>query len=218
MHLKHHQEGFDYLCAFIKQKFAVLKICSTLRFSRFSCLLWWRRIATSVKPKMPHILSELLGFQSVNSRIWVLITSGPLYVSKRRTSDKKWRFFFTCRTTRALRDKIAHSMDINTCVKGNERFVACRGLPSINSPDNGINESTFSQLKKLLACLLSWDMKLIALKREHKELKSKFNPPASVANRRLIDAKLQTFFFLIEQTLNKHLLTTFISDSNNFNP
>ena len=63
MHLKHHHEGVDYLRALIQQRFAVLKLRSTLRSNRFSCVLCRKRNATPVQPMMADLPSERLGFQ-----------------------------------------------------------------------------------------------------------------------------------------------------------
>ena len=139
MHLKHHHEGIDYLRALIQQKFAVLKLRSTLRSIRFSCVLCRKRNATPVQPMMADLPSERLRFQSPPFTNVGLDYFGPFYVTIRRSSEKRWGFLFTCLTTRAVHVEIAHSMDANTCVMGIERFIARRGMPSVIWSDNGTN-------------------------------------------------------------------------------
>ena len=120
MHLKHHHEGIDYLRALIQQRFAVLKLRSTLRSIRFSCVLCRNRNATPVQPMMADLPSERLGFKSPPFTNVGLDYFGPFYVTIRRSSEKRWGFLFTCLTTRAVHVEIAHSMDANTCVMGIE--------------------------------------------------------------------------------------------------
>ena len=51
---------------------------------------------------------------------------GPLYVTVRRSAQKRWGFLFTCLTTRATHIEIAQSMDADSCLMDVEHFIARR--------------------------------------------------------------------------------------------
>ena len=62
---------------------------------------------------------------------------GPLYVTVRKTTEKRWGFLFTCLTTRAVHVEIVPSMDASSCVFGVERLVSRRSTPAIFWSGNG---------------------------------------------------------------------------------
>ena len=64
---------------------------------------------------------------------------GPFFVSVKRSTEKRWGFLFTCLTTQAFHFEVVPSMDTSSCVIGNERFCARRGIPSVIWSDNGTN-------------------------------------------------------------------------------
>ena len=71
----------------------------------------------------------------------------------RRSTEKRWRFLFTCLTTRAVHLEFVPSLDTSSCVMGIERFIARRGTPSTIWSDNGTN--FVGAEKELLACIKS---------------------------------------------------------------
>ena len=64
---------------------------------------------------------------------------GAFYVTVRWTNEKRWRFLFTCLTTRAVNVEVVPSMDTRSCVMGVERFVSRRGKPAMIWSDNRTN-------------------------------------------------------------------------------
>ena len=80
---------------------------------------------------------------------------GPIYVSIRRSSEKRWCFLFACMATRAVHIEIVSSMDTSSCVMGIERFIARHGTPSVIWFDNGTN--FVGAEKELLNCIQSWN-------------------------------------------------------------
>ena len=101
---------------------------------------------------------------------------GPLYVPVRRSTEKRWGFFFTCLTTRAVHLEIVPSLDNSSCVMGIERFIARHGTPSTIWSDNGTN--FVGAEKELLACIKSWNGMAPTIF-AHKGVAWKFNPPGA---------------------------------------
>ena len=61
------------------------------------------------------------------------------YVFVKYSIEKRWGQLFTCLTTHAVHFKVVSSIDTSSCVKGIEKFVFRRGVPSVFWFDNGIN-------------------------------------------------------------------------------
>lgn len=64
---------------------------------------------------------------------------GPLYVTVRRSSEKRYGVLFTCLATRAVHIEIAKQLDVDSFLMAWRRFVAIRGSPSKAYSDNGTN-------------------------------------------------------------------------------
>ena len=225
-HLENHHEGVDYLRALVQRNFAVLKLRSVLRSIRFHCVLCRKRSTNVFQPMMADLPKERLAFQSPPFTNTGIDYFGPLFVSVRRSSEKRWGFLFTCLTTRAVHIEIVPSLDTSSCVMGIERFIARRGSPSVLWSDNGTN--FIGAEKELLMCILNWNQKVISSKLAHKGITWKFNPPAAphhggpwermvrsvkrsfyatLGNRRLTDEVLNTTMCLVEQILNNRPIT-----------
>ena len=180
---------------------------------------------------MADLPIERLAFQSPPFTNTGIDYFGPLYVSVRRSSEKRWGFLFTCMTTRAIHIEVVPSLDTSSCVMGIERFIARRGSPSVLWSDNGTN--FIGAEKELLSCILTWNQSVISSKLAHKGITWKFNPAAAphhgglwermvrsvkrtfyavLGNRRLTDEVLSTTLCLVEQTLNNRPITP-VSDN-----
>ena len=64
---------------------------------------------------------------------------GPLQVTIRRTTEKRWILLFTCLTTRAIHLEVIHSLNTSSSMMAIDRFVARRGRSNIFWSDNGTN-------------------------------------------------------------------------------
>ena len=156
---------------------------------------------------------------------------GPFYVSVNRSSEKCWGFLFTCLTTRALHIECVPSIDMNSCVLGNERFIAWREKTLVLWSDTGTN--FIATEKELYLCIQSWNQKFLASQMSERGILWHFNPPSAphsggsgegmvksvkrtlyavLGNRRHTDVVLQTTFYLVESTLNNRPLTPVSSD------
>ena len=104
---------------------------------------------------MAELPVERLGYRQPAFKNCGVDYFGPFYVSKRRSSEKRWCFLFTCMTTRSVHIDIVSSMATSSCVMGIEIFIARRGTPSVIWSDNGTN--FVGAEKELLNCIQSWN-------------------------------------------------------------
>ena len=98
---------------------------------------------------------------------------GPLSVTVRRLSEKRWGLLFTCLTTRAVHLEFVPSLDTNSCVMGILRFAARCGTPSVIWPDNGTN--SVGSETELVKNISKWNEQTPELL-VHKKITWKFNP------------------------------------------
>ena len=182
---------------------------------------------------MADLPSERLAFQNSPFRNVCLDYFDPFYAIIRRSPDKKWGFLISFPKITAVHVEIAHSMDINSCVMGIERFTYCRERPLVISSNNGTY--FVSTEKELLLCLLNLHKQKIASKIAEKGVKWELNPlsatnnwgvwerlvrsftqtlNAVLGNRRLTDKTLLTTSCFIGQLLNNRPFTAASSDAN----
>ena len=232
LHEKHCHQGVEYLRALIQQKFASVKLRTTLRTIQTRCVTCRKRKAETLTPIMADLPKERLAFSSRPFTNTGLDYFGPFYVSIKRSTEKRWGFLFTCLTTRAVHFEVVTSMDTSSCVMGIERFVSRRGIPSVILSDNGTN--FVASEKELLQNVLKWNQQSIAESMVKKGVRWKFNPPSAphhggvwerlvrsfkhtfyaiLGNRRLTDEILTTVFCLVEQSLNARPLIPASADA-----
>ena len=146
---------------------------------------------------------------------------GAFYVSVKRSSEKRWRFRFTCSIVRAVNYSVVPPMKTSTCLFGIERFVSRRGVPSIIWPDNDRN--FIASENELLNGKLDCNQQILTVNSVKNCIKLKFNPPsaphhvrvserqvrsfedvflANIGNTRLGDENMWTTFVLVEHCLN----------------
>ena len=131
VHEKHCHQGIEYLRSLIQQKFAIVKLRTTLRTTETKCVTCRKRKAETLTPTMADLPEERLAFAWRPFTNTGLDYFDPFYVSVKRSTEKRWGFLFTCLTTRAVHFEVVPSMDTSSCVMGIERFVYRRGIPSV---------------------------------------------------------------------------------------
>ena len=229
-HLKNHHQGIDYLRSKVQERYAILKLRSTLRSIKSNCVLCRKFRAATIQPIMADLPKKRLAYQSPPFTNTGVDYFGPFYVTVRRTTEKRWGFF-TCLTTRAVHVEVVPSMDTSSCVMGVERFVSRRGTPAMIWSDNGTN--FIGAEKELRECVEKWNTLNIAAELAHKGIKWRFNPPSAphqggiwerlvrsfkrvlytiLGTRRLTDEVLNTTFCLVECALNSRPLTPVSAD------
>ena len=129
LHEKHCHQGVEYLRALIQQKFAIVKLRTTLRTIQTRCVTCRKRKAETLTTIMADLPEERLAFASRHFTNTGLDYFGPFHASVKRSSEKRWGFLFTCLTTRAVHFEVVPSTDTSSCVMGIERFCFPSGDP-----------------------------------------------------------------------------------------
>ena len=106
-----------------------LNVCSAAVEGKAKCL----------QPLMADLPTKRLAYKKPAFTNTGLDCFGPLHVTVRRTTEKRWIIIFTCLTTRAIHLEILHSLNTSSCMMAIERFVARRGRPDTFWSDNGTN-------------------------------------------------------------------------------
>ena len=101
---------------------------------------------------------------------------GPMQVTVRRSTAKRWGCLFTCLFTRAIHIEIAHSLDVNSFISAMQRFVARRGRPKIIYSDNGTNLTAGE--KELRMSIKNWRKHHITGEATNLGIDWRFSPPA----------------------------------------
>ena len=132
------------------------------------------RKAETFSPLMADLPKERLLFQKPPFTMTGVDYFGPLFVTVRRSSEKRCGFLFTCLTTRTVHLEVVPSLDTNSCVMGILRFAARRGTPSVIWSDNGTG--FVGSATELIENIRKWNEQVPELL-VHKKITWKFNPP-----------------------------------------
>ncbi len=225
--------GIEYIRSRVNQEFCILGLRSVLRSIQTRCVPCRKRRAQPVEPMMADLPRKRLGYRQPAFAFTGPDYFGPLFVTIRRSVEKRCGFLFTCLTTRAVHLEVVTSLDTSACVMAIQRFVSRRGKTQVFWSDNGTN---FVGAEKELRALhhLAREMKLPA-SLARMDIKWKFNPPASphhggawerlvksvkrvfyavLGSQKLSDELLRTIFCSVEQILNARPLVPASSDPN----
>ena len=137
-HLKNHHQGIDYLRSKVQERYAILKLRSTLRSIKSNCVLC-RKFRAAIQRIMADLPKERLAYLSPPFTNTGFDYLGPFSVTVRRTTENRWGFLFSCLTTSAAHVEAVASMDTSSCVMGVDRFVSLRGTPAMIWSDNSTN-------------------------------------------------------------------------------
>ena len=91
-HLKNHQQCIDYLRSEVQERYAILKLRSTLRSIKSNCVLCRKFCAATIQPIMADLPKEKLACQSPPITNTGFDYFGPFFVTVRRTTEKRWDF------------------------------------------------------------------------------------------------------------------------------
>ena len=192
--------------------------------------------ASAPEPLMPDLPKQRLGSGKGTFTYTGVDYFGPLIVTLRRSTAKRWGFLFTCMATRAMHIEVAHSLDTDSCVVGIERFIARRGRPSVIFSNNGTN--FIEAEKELVAQFRQVKSKVVADGLPGKGILWKLNPPAAphhdgswerlvqrckrlfyriLGTRRLTDEVLSTTLCLVDKFVNNRPLVPARSDPTELN-
>ena len=138
LHQKHFHHSLDYVNSILNMSYAKLGLPRLLRSIEKQCVTCPKRKACTIQPVLSDLPDEHLRYKQPLFDHTGVVYFGRLYVSVRRSTEKKGNFF-SCLTTRAVHLEIVSSLDTSACVMGIERSIARRGIPLTIWLDNGTN-------------------------------------------------------------------------------
>ncbi|XP_070075748.1 uncharacterized protein [Drosophila takahashii] len=161
----------------LRQSFWIPKLRPTVARLHRSCRICKNRQAAPRPPRMAELpYPRLAAFHRPFSYTGVDYF-GPLLVTVRRSSEKRYGVLFTCLSTRAIHLEVAYFLTADSCILAVRNFIARRGRPVELWNDNGTNfQGANTELRRALDVLDK-----VQLEREFTgpEMKWKFIPPAS---------------------------------------
>ena len=155
LHERHCHHGVQFLRVLTHQNFSILKLRATLRSIQLTCVTCRKLKVEAFSPIMFDVPRERLAFRSPPFSNTGIDYFRPFNVSIKISTEKRWVFFFTCPTTRAVHLEVVPSMDSSSSVMGDERFVAHHGVPGVIWSDNGTN--FIATEKELLNNVPNWN-------------------------------------------------------------
>nr|XP_044248764.1 uncharacterized protein LOC123002519 [Drosophila takahashii] len=177
LHAKLLHANHETLINELRQSFWIPKLRPTVARLRRSCQICKNRQAAPRPPRMADLpYPRLAAFHRPFSYTGVDYF-GPLLVTVRRSSEKRYGVLFTCLSTRAIHLEVAYSLTADSCILAVRNFIARRGRPVELWSDNGTNfQGASTELRRALDVLDK-----VQLEREFTgpEMKWKFIPPAS---------------------------------------
>ncbi len=142
---------------------------------------------------------------------------GPLYVTVKRSQEKRYGALFTCLATRAVHIEIAKLLDVDSFLMAWRRFVALRGQQKGVWSDNGTNLVAGEQELRLGIERLSEDPQF-SKKMTDSGFVWKFSPPSGphfggIYERMVRSAKTALRVILGAQTVSEEVLTTALCEA-----
>ncbi|XP_067635009.1 uncharacterized protein [Eurosta solidaginis] len=130
-----HQNTEATICS-KRRLFWVPCLRSLLRSVIASCPVCRLRKAIPVPPLMGPLTIDRLTPYVRPFTYTGLDYFGPVYVTVRRSTEKRWVALFTCLTIRAVHLEVDHDLSTDSCIRN---FINRRGVPKRLRSDNGKN-------------------------------------------------------------------------------
>lgn len=123
----------------LRASYWIIKGRRTVRAVVTACLECQQRHAKPMAPEMAPLPScRVTPGQPPFSQIGVDYF-GPMHVTVKRSTEKRYGVLYTCLATRAVHIEMASSLDTDSCLMAWRRHVALRGSPKDVWSDNGTN-------------------------------------------------------------------------------
>lgn len=230
--------GRNTIASFLRRKFWIIGLNSTIRKIQFNCTTCRKFNANPQTQKMASLPQDrVLGDEPPFTRTG-LDYFGPYEVINGRKHEKRYGVIFTCLSSRAMHLEMAYSLSTDSFLNAFRRFLARRGNVKIVRSDNGTNLT--SGCKELKDSLDEWNQAAINNWMLQHNLEWKFQPPSashfggifereirsvkktlnSVLREqplKLTDEQLNTIFCEIESILNCRPLTELSNDIEDLN-
>ena len=226
LHVRLMHCGREHLISELRQMYWPLRIRSLARHVIARCVICRHRKAKPCTTKMADL--PLCRVDAVKGPFYYTGVDyfGPLTVTLRRSSLKRWGCLFTCLSTRAVHLEVADSLETDSFIMCLRRFIGRRGHPREMWSDNGTNfKGAQAELKR---CLDDMDQNKVLNHLSPLGISWHFNPPlaahwggawerlvgsvkkalnAILGSSRLTDSVLHTALVEVEGVLNSRPLT-----------
>ncbi|XP_054091903.1 uncharacterized protein LOC105220591 [Zeugodacus cucurbitae] len=141
--LHHHSamwhQNIEATIGDIRRSYWVPRLRSLLRNVIASCAVCRLNKATPSAPWMGPLPSDKLTPHVRPFSYTGLDYFGPVTITVRRSTEKRWVALFTCLTVRAVHLELAHDLSTDSCIIAIRNFVNRRGVPIRIRSDNGKN-------------------------------------------------------------------------------
>uniref|UniRef100_A0A336LWI0 CSON002273 protein n=1 Tax=Culicoides sonorensis TaxID=179676 RepID=A0A336LWI0_CULSO len=176
-HEKYLHQNKETVINQVRQKYHVPKLRQVLNKIIFKCQFCKNQRARPTPPMMSSLpYARIAAFEPAFKYTGVDYF-GPISVTVRRNSEKRWGCLFTCLTTRAIHIEVAHKLDTDAFILCFRNFMNRRGPVSDIYCDNGKN---FVGAEKVLKeALKQINFEHIANHFTSTNLEWHFNPPIS---------------------------------------
>ncbi|XP_054087075.1 uncharacterized protein LOC128921986 [Zeugodacus cucurbitae] len=176
-HIKYHHGSLETVINEIRQFYWIIKLRTLANKIRRNCQYCKNK---SSQPRPPMMACLPPARTSAFSRPFSYVGVdyfGPLLVTVKRSTEKRYGVLFTCLTTRAVHIEIAYSLSTDSCILAIRNFMARRGSPLEIWSDNGTNfKGAERELKSAFELL---DKNLLTKTFTSAATNWRFIPPAS---------------------------------------
>ena len=139
VHEEQRHSGTSHVVAAVRERYWVLRGRAAVKRQLRACLVCRRLYRETESQQMAPLVTERLTPDQPPFTYVGVDYFGPLYVSCRRSTVKRWGCIFTCLATRAIHVELAHGMTAASFISALQRFTSRRGRPSVVYSDNGTN-------------------------------------------------------------------------------
>src|SRR5277367_3568422 len=170
-------QGHETVMNEVRQRYWVLKLRTTVKKLWKLCNFCKIRNAKPQVPQMGSLPEQRVTVQSRPFAVTGLDFFGPLYVTVKRSIEKRYGALFVCMATRAIHIELASSLRTDSAIMAMRRMMSRRGFCEEIISDNGTNfRGASEELKKALQEL---DQERIKVELAVRGVDWRFNPPAA---------------------------------------
>ncbi|XP_055612831.1 uncharacterized protein LOC129759412, partial [Uranotaenia lowii] len=204
-HVKFYHRNHQTVINEIRQRFRITPRLSSLYWKvRANCQLCKNLKAAPRPPRMSNLpATRLSAFTRPFSFVGVDYF-GPMFVTVKRSTEKRWGVLITCLTIRAVHIEIAHSLSAESCIMALRNFMGRRGTPIQIFSDRGTN--FIGANKELKLALREMNQNTILREISSPDTTWSFIPPASPHMGGSWERMIQTVKRNLNQIKPKHQL------------
>ncbi|XP_055588002.1 uncharacterized protein LOC129740364 [Uranotaenia lowii] len=205
-HVRYYHRNHRTVLNELKQRFRIIpRLTNLYRKVRANCQVCKNLRAVPHPPPMSDLpASRVSAFTRPFSYVGIDYF-GPLNVTVKRSTEKRWGVLITCLTVRAIHIEIAYSLSAQSCIMALRNFMGRRGIPIEIVSDRGTN--LIGASKELLSALNEMNQNLIIQEISSPDTTWTFIPPTSPHMGGSWERMIQTVKRNLNQINPRHQLT-----------